>query len=284
MILIADSGSTKTNWALIANENFSYFDTEGYNPYYMDSNYIRNSVLTGFDDLAVRRQVKQVYFYCAGFSSATRPIVESALGFCFENAEITIEGDLLAAARCLLGKEKGFAAILGTGTNTCFYDGERIVEIVDSLGFLAGDEGSGSYIGKQLIKAYVRKSMPIHLYLLFEQTFKMNSDQVIAELYGTSSPNKFAAGFTTFAGQNIDDDFVKALVKSSLRDFFSGIIVHYKNYHGSSISFVGSVAFAFLPMLATVTEDFGMRLGKVIKSPLADLIAYHLADRPKALS
>src|SRR6476469_64465 len=156
MILVADSGSTKTNWALIENKNIFYIHSEGYNPYYMDVEYIEKSIKAQFADVLMRAKVSQVNFYGAGCSPETKFTMFNALKSCFNNAFISVESDLLAAARCLLGLKEGFAAILGTGTNTCFYNGKDIVEVVDSLGFLAGDEGSGAYIGKQVIKAYVR--------------------------------------------------------------------------------------------------------------------------------
>lgn len=276
MIIVADSGSTKTDWALINGVETSYINSEGYNPYYMDTNHIRKSVMESFPDATLRTDVLGVYFYGAGCSLERKDIVYDALTICFINAKIVIESDLLAAARCLLGNKQGYAAILGTGTNTCFYNGTEIVEVIDSLGFLAGDEGSGAYLGKQIIKAYVRGYLPHHLALLFNSTYGFTESQLVSALYTSKSPNKFAAQFAVFAGNNIQNEFIKELVTSAFRSFFLEIIVHYKKYKGMEINFVGSVAFVFFEILIAVAEEFDMRVGKVSKSPLKDLVNYHM--------
>ncbi|MBC7746072.1 MAG: N-acetylglucosamine kinase [Flavobacterium sp.] len=283
MILIADSGSTKTSWALISKAETTFVHTEGYNPYYMNADYIRNSVEQSFEDLAIRQAVTQVFFYGAGCSPERKEVVLSALRSCFLNAKIEVQGDLLAAARCLLGGKEGFAAILGTGTNSCFYNGNEIISTIDSLGFLVGDEGSGAYLGKQIIKSYVRGLLPSHLTLAFKEQFQFTEAQLISELYASKSPNKFSAQFCAFAGKHVDEPFILELTKTSFRDFFNGIIVHYKNYKGFEISFVGSVAFVFLPILKSVAEEFSMNVGKAVKCPLADLIDYHLKNPVQAI-
>jgi glucosamine kinase len=152
MILIAESGSTKTDWVIINGEEVNHIYSEGYNPYYMESAYIENSINRCLLNTIDPQKINKIYFYGAGCSSEQKYILEKALKACFTEAKIVVESDMLAAARGLLGNKAGFAAVLGTGTNTCYYDGNEIVEIVDSLGFLAGDEGSGAYLGKKLSK------------------------------------------------------------------------------------------------------------------------------------
>ncbi len=283
MILIADSGSTKTSWALISETETTFVHTEGYNPYYMSTDYIQNSVEQNFADLSIRQSIAEVFFYGAGCSPERKDVVFSALSNCFLNAKIEVQGDLLAAARCLLGNKEGFAAILGTGTNSCFYNGKEIVSTVDSLGFLAGDEGSGAYLGKQMIKAYVRGLLPNHLTMAFKEQFKFTEAQLISELYAAKTPNKFSAQFSAFAGKYIEEPFILDMVKASFRDFFNGIIIHYKNYKGFEISFVGSVSFVFLPILKSIAEEFSMKVGKAIKCPLDDLIDFHLKSLTRVI-
>jgi len=278
MILVADSGPTKTDWALINGVEVSYFNSEGYNPYYMDVNYIQQSVFQCFPESTLRYSVLEIYFYGAGCSLERKDIVYTALAICFKNAKILVESDLLAAARCLLGNKEGFVAILGTGTNTCFYNGKEIVEIIDSLGFLVGDEGSGAHLGKQIIKAYVRGYLPNHLELLFSFTYGFSKLQLVSALYASKLPNKFAAQFAVFAGNNIQNVFIKELVASSFRDFFLGIIVHYKNYIGKEINFIGSVAFVFFEILVAVAAEFEMKVGKVNKTPLQYLVNFHMPN------
>jgi N-acetylglucosamine kinase-like BadF-type ATPase len=284
MILVAESGSTKTNWVLINGVEISYIDSEGYNPYYMSSGYIRESINLHFTDASLKTKVLEVHFYGAGCSPERKGIVQEALSDCFENAKISVESDLLAAARCLLGKEAGFAAILGTGTNSCFYNGSQIVEVVDSLGFLAGDEGSGAYLGKKIIKAYIRGYLPHHLESLFVSTYGFTKSDLITALYDSKSPNKFTAQFSIFAGDNIHHEFIKELVKTSFRDFFLEIVVRYKAYKGMEIRFVGSVAFVFSEILKSVATEFEMKVSKINKNPLQNLVYYHAPSYPKSIN
>lgn len=275
MILIADSGSTKTSWALLHNKNIDYISSEGYNPYYMDTAYIEKSIICEFTDVRIREKITQVHFYGAGCSLEKKPLVYKALKTCFVNATIAVESDLLAAARCLLGSKSGFAAILGTGTNTCFYNGENIVETVDSLGFLIGDEGSGAYIGKQLIKAYVRGYLPEELKKLFIDTYGISAEDIITDLYASNLPNRYAAQYAIFVSQHIHHEFMQNLVKSSFRNFFSEIVSNYKDHKGMEINFVGSIGFAFKNILSFVASEYEMLLGRVVKEPLSHLITYH---------
>lgn len=275
MILIADSGSTKTNWALIKNNKPIYYNSEGYNPYYINSDAIVKSVCETFESISDKDGIDKIYFYGAGCSADQKHVMANALQICFKNSEISVESDLLGAARCLLGDKSGFVAILGTGTNSCHFNGVDTVESIDSLGFLAGDEGSGSFIGKQLIKAYVRGYMPTSLSMSFKEVYGINSEELIAELYTSNSPNKFSAKFSLFAGQNHTHEFIKELVKCSFRNFFSEIMAHYPNYEGREISFVGSVAFEFQGLLKSVALEHNMIVVKVVKAPLESLIKYH---------
>jgi glucosamine kinase len=275
MILIADSGSTKTNWALLKSNKPVYYNSKGYNPYYINSDAIVKSVCESFKSVSDRDSIDKVYFYGAGCSADQKHIIINALEICFKNSEVSVESDLLGATRCLLGDKSGFAAILGTGTNSCFYNGKEIVSTIDSLGFLAGDEGSGSFIGKQLIKAYVRGYMPTSLSIFFKEVYGINSEELIAELYSSNSPNKFSAKFSLFAGQNHTHEFIKELVKYSFRNFFSEIMAHYPNYKGREISFVGSVAYEFQGLLKSVALEHNMVVVKVVKAPLESLIKYH---------
>jgi N-acetylglucosamine kinase-like BadF-type ATPase len=204
MILIADGGSTKTNWCLITDDQKKlYFNTEGYNPYFSSAEYITNSLKENLPaDLQVDK-LTEVNYYGAGCSVADkRKIVEVAMQAVFVNAKINIGHDLLAAARAVLGVSEGFAAILGTGTNTCIYNGKEIVHNIDSLAYILGDEGSGCYIGKKLLGDYVRGYMPEPVRELFWETYKLTPDDVIDNIYTKPLANRFCAGFSKFVYDN----------------------------------------------------------------------------------
>jgi N-acetylglucosamine kinase-like BadF-type ATPase len=181
MIIIADGGSTKTNWCLLDdNQKKIYFNTEGYNPYFVDSEYIVNSLRKGLpQDLAVEK-ITEVNYYGAGVHNDEKAkIVEDAFRELFPSAKIEIGHDLLAAARALLGTQAGFAAILGTGTNSCIYDGDKITTHIDSAAWILGDEGSGSYIGKKLLTDFIRGLMPADVAREFSETYKLTPDEIM---------------------------------------------------------------------------------------------------------
>ncbi len=194
MILIADGGSTKTSWCLIEESGKKImFNTEGYNPYFSDTEYIIASMRKNTPTDLPIKQIKEVYYYGAGVHSDEKAgIVKKAMQEMFPDAVIEVGHDLLAASRALLKDKRGFAAILGTGTNTCIYDGEYIELNIDSLAYILGDEGSGCYIGKKLLSDYIRGYMPKNVRDTFWETFKLTPDDIINAIY-----TKPLANFTT---------------------------------------------------------------------------------------
>lgn len=276
MILLADSGSTKTSWCLTNSGNADFhFSTKGYNPYYLDSDYISESVKESLPKEINADLITEVNFYGAGCSSEKSHIVESALKNTFVNAIVNVEIDLLAAARSVLGRNEGFVGILGTGTNSCLYDGNRITDIVDSLGFMMGDEGSGAYLGKKLLIAYSRGFLPADLTSSFFNIYKLTADDILNEVYASKMPNTFCASFCIFINGHISHPFIIDLIKSSFRDFFKNIVLHYPNYQNFSFNCVGSIAYNFLSILKDVASEFNMKIGKIIRNPIEGLIHYH---------
>ncbi|MBI3260172.1 MAG: N-acetylglucosamine kinase [Ignavibacteriae bacterium] len=279
MILIADSGSTKTDWVLIdKNKNQQKFHTIGYNPYFIDTENIYYSLsenlIPGFD----ANEVKQVWFYGAGCSTPEKnETVEKALRRTFLNAnEIFVGHDLLASAIALLGDQPGFAAILGTGANTCLYDGKNVTLNIDSLGYLLGDEGSGCFIGRKLVRDYMRKLMPQDLWDDFKVTYQMDNEQIFDSLYHTMYPNRFLAGFARFADKHKHTEYIRSKVRDSFNDFFKNLVSRYPDYKQHKLSCVGSIGFIFKDILADTAEKWGMQTGKVIQSPIEGLVEYHL--------
>ena len=280
MILIADSGSTKANWCLVAqNGELAHFTTEGYNPHFVDENYIINSLTKSLPDYINHQEIEEINFYGSGCMAGKTVIVESALHSLFKSAKVNAFVDLLAAARALLWNEPGFAAILGTGTNTCIYDGKQITHNIDSLGYMLGDEGSGSYIGKKILQDYMRGYMPETLSEKFNETTGLSFDEIMDRVYTQPMANRFCAGFTRFANENIDTPYFHDLVKNAFVDFFNNLVSRYPGYQNYSFNCLGSIGFYFKDILEEVATSFGMRTDKIIRSSMEELVKYHLQYR-----
>lgn len=275
MLLIADSGSTKTSWCLSFKTEKIFFETEGYNPYYVNSHYIFSSLKSGLPSSVLRDRIKKVLFYGAGCSQAKKHVVENALSGLFTEATITVDSDLLGAARSLLGERHGFAAILGTGTNTCIYNGREITENVDSLGYILGDEGSGSYLGKKFIRDYIRGRLPEAIHDKFVKQFHLSKTEVLDIIYSKPLPNRFCASFSNFLGDCADSEYTRSLVRNSFTEFFENLVSCYPDFRSYSFNSCGSVGFYFKEILEQVAEDFGMKTGTIIKEPIGLLAGYH---------
>ncbi len=285
MIIIADGGSTKTNWCLLNDEQKRiYFNTEGYNPYFSDTEYIINSLKNNLPSDLKIAGITELYYYGAGCSTAEKvDTVVKAMESVFSSAKVFVGHDLLAAARALLGVKPGFAAILGTGTNTCLYNGQDITLNIDSLGYFLGDEGSGSYIGKRLLRDYMRGFMPGNLQEVFYETYKLNDEDILDNLYNKPLPNRFCASFSKFIYDNNNYvEYTRDVVGEAFRAFFKNLVSRYPEYQKHSLNCVGSVGYNFRDILAEVANEYGMQVGKIIRSPIDDLVNYHQALAPIA--
>jgi len=278
MILIADGGSTKTSWCLIEDSGKKImFNTEGYNPYFSDTEYIIESMRKNMPvDLPIDK-IKNVHYYGAGVHNDEKAeVVENAMKVIFIKAKIHVDHDLMAAARALLGDKRGFAAILGTGTNTCIYDGEGLEMNIDSLAYILGDEGSGCYIGKKLLSDYVRGFMPKNVRDSFWETFKLTPDDILEAIYKKPLPNRFCASFSKFVYDiTVNIEYSRNLVKTSFKDFFENLVSHYPNYKDYEFNCIGSVAYNFRNVLEETALEYGMKMGKILRSPIDDLVLYH---------
>ncbi|MDN5288443.1 MAG: N-acetylglucosamine kinase [Mucilaginibacter sp.] len=286
MIIIADGGSTKTNWCLVTEEGKKvYFNTEGYNPYFSGTEYIIQSLNESLPTDLEKDEITEVNYYGAGCSTPEmRKIVEEAMKAVFTKAKVNIGHDLLAAARALLGNNEGFAAILGTGTNTCIYDGKEVVNNIDSGAYILGDEGSGCYIGKKLLTDYLRGYMPEPVRNLFWETFKLTPDDINEQVYTQPRANRFCASFSKFVyDNNVHIEYSRNLVRTSFEDFFRNLVTHYPNYQKYSFNCIGSVGYNFRNVLEEVATENGMVVGSIIRSPIDNLVKYHLDLAPSQL-
>jgi len=272
MIIIADSGSTKTDWSIIdSSNNCESFKTEGLNPY-QNSSVIKPGLASNID----ANSISQIFFYGAGCSTEKLcSIVKEALSNVFPNSNIEVEHDLLGAARALCQREAGMIAILGTGSNSCVYDGSRITDHIPVLGHLLDDEGSGTYIGKKLVKAFIHKTLPDDLYNSFKEKYDLNYTQIMEKVYKEPYPNKFLASFTLFLNEQIDSPYALNLVRNSFTEFFDCYICKYPNHKNYPLHSVGSIGYYFQEILSEVAKIKNVTLGTIEESPMKGLIKYH---------
>jgi N-acetylglucosamine kinase-like BadF-type ATPase len=277
MILIADSGSTKTDWVLIDKEGQTRrYETVGFNPYFVpaaEMTEILEKYLVPFID---NRGVKELYYYGSGCSTKNKCfIVEEALEKVFPSSRMEVDHDLLGAARGLFGNNKGIACILGTGSNSCLYDGKQITENVPSLGYLFGDEGSGAHIGKVFISDYLRGKLPKAISNALDKKFNLSLENILDSVYNQPYPNRFLASFMEFIAGYKDNRYIQSLVHSSFRKFFGEQVTKYADYDKLPVACVGSVAYHFKEIIKEVANHYHIRLAAVKKDPIRGLIQYH---------
>jgi glucosamine kinase len=277
MILVADGGSTKCSWCLLADAHPTYFTTEGYNPYFWTTPAIAASLRQGVPAAVQAAPITAVHYYGAGvLSPAKAEIVAGALRQLYPQAEIHVAEDLLAAARALLGQKAGFAAILGTGTNSCLYDGQRITQVIESLGYSLGDEGCGTYIGRLLLRDYLRSRLPGGLMGAFRATYQLGEvSEVLDRLYNQPLPNRFLASFARFAKDHYHEPYCQQVVAQAFEAFFEQIVTHYPDYQRYTFNCVGSIGYHFREALAAAATRHGMAVGQLMQAPIEALVRYH---------
>lgn len=278
MILIADGGSTKCSWCLLGAAHPTYFSTEGYNPYFWDTPTIAASLARSVPAAVREASISAIHYYGSGVLSPVKAeIVAGALRQVFPQVpQVQVAEDLLAAARALLGNAPGFAAILGTGTNSCLYDGERVTQVIESLGYSLGDEGSGTFIGRQVLRDYLRGRLPDGLAGEFKAAYKLGEvSEVLDRLYNQPSPNRFLASFARFAGDHYAEPYCQAVVTKAFEVFFEQIVTHYPDYQRYTFNCVGSIGYHFRDALAAVAGRYGMAVGQIISAPIDGLVRYH---------
>ncbi|MCP4520665.1 MAG: N-acetylglucosamine kinase [Cytophagales bacterium] len=276
MILIADSGSSKTAWRFIAGDGeITAIQTDGINPFHQTPDEI-DMIVKDPKLVNIAAKVYDVFFYGAGCNyDDKKKVVSDSLKKIFVFADITVDHDLLAAARGVCGHERGIACILGTGSNSCLYDGENIEQNSPSLGYILGDEGSGTYMGKKLLRDYLYSSLPQTLYNKFVDKYGLHIDTILDSVYRSYLPNKFLASFSEFIYENIRHPYMYGLVYESFYDFLDRHVCQYEGYKDVPTHFVGSIAFYYQDILQKVADDLELQLGNIIETPAEGLITYH---------
>jgi glucosamine kinase len=276
MILIADSGGSKTDWRLIQkNGTIAQAHSPGFNPYYQPIDDLKKNVqevlLPKIDD-----EVDQIFFYGAGVSSVKNQLtIKSAFLEFFPEAKIEIGWDLLAAARSLCGHEAGIACIMGTGSNSCLYDGTKITDNVANLGWILADEGSGANIGRRFLVDYLRKKLPETLAKQFHDRFPLTREEFLEKVYQQEKPSAFLASFAKFIFQHLKEPYCYELIYSSFEEFYVNNVMKYDNYQNLKVHFTGSIAFYFSDVLRQVANDKGITVKNILEGPIAGLTLYH---------
>ena len=280
MHLIADSGSTKTAWRLIKDINqIIPIETIGYSPQYISTEeMIVDLKIALIPRLTVSSNaISKISFYGTGCSTPrTVRIIQSALEVIFKNAVIEVNHDLFGAARALCGHEAGIACILGTGANSCLFDGEKIIDNVPSVGFMLGDEGSGGYLGKKLVRAYFYRELPEDLSPAFANKFHLSRDEMLLNVYKKPAPNRYLASFSIFLSEHISHPFIQEFVQSGFQAFLDAMVLKYDKVENLPINFLGSIAVHFQAQLEIVLNNNKLQLGKIIDNPVDELVKFHL--------
>ncbi|HEY9551077.1 MAG TPA: ATPase [Prevotella sp.] len=277
MILIADSGSTKTDWCLIDHGQVVLtVKTRGFNPFFQTEDEIAQELQTALVGKLPSTTVNEVFFYGAGCTPEKSPIVETALRrelHIVERCEVAT--DMLAAARSLCGHKPGIACILGTGSNSCAYDGQKITHNVSPLGFILGDEGSGAVLGKTLVGDILKNQLPKPIIEAFHAKYNLTAAEIIDKVYRQKLPNRFLAGFVPFLNEHMAEESIENLVVESFRRFLVRNVKQYADWQTLPIGFNGSIAHYFKAQLEKALQAEGMTLGRIIQAPMEGLVDYH---------
>ncbi len=278
MILVADCGSTKIDWCLLNDSKVEkQVFTMGMNAVMLTEEEMRERIAAELVPELSGYPVEEVYFYGAGcISPEVCGNVARAIAANFPDLNtVEVHSDLLAAARALCGRNAGIACIMGTGSNSCFYDGDRIVDNVSPLGYILGDEGSGAVLGKIFLGDVLKNQLPADICKAFLEEYNLDRIAIIQRVYKEPQANRFLASVTPFLLKNIDRAEIHALVLNAFMAFFKRNIAQYPDYTKLDVNFVGSIAHYYLPVLSEAAEALGCHVGKVLKSPMDGLIKFH---------
>jgi N-acetylglucosamine kinase-like BadF-type ATPase len=277
MILIADSGSTKTDWVLIDKTNGnSSISTQGFNPFFFTSEEITKEVRKYFGIVETNHLIKAIYFYGAGCSSdAMKEIIMNGLQPVFTNATITVKSDLLGAARSLFFNDPGIAVILGTGASSGMYNGTYINKTIKSLGYIFGDEGGGDHIGKLFITKFLTDSLSKEITEKFINNFNLTKDQILQKVYSEPFPNNFLASFCEFISENKSSKEINEIIHQSFNLLFERYISKYPDYKNYRIRVTGSIGYIFETELKFVADQHDCKIDLILQKPISKLIDFH---------
>ncbi|MCF6406124.1 N-acetylglucosamine kinase [Chitinophaga filiformis] len=275
--LIADSGSTKADWCLLGAGEATRYLTSGISPYFLNAQQIQELLEKELlPQLPPDSQIDEIHYYGTGcLQRKSVELVETALHAVWPVASFEVNHDLMGAARGLCGKEPGVASILGTGSNSCFFDGTTIKKNNPGLGYVLGDEGSGAFLGKKLLQYYLYNSFDEELKSRFDAQYNTNHEEILENVYRRPFPNRYLAGFAKFLGENRGHFIIENILEDSLNEFFFSHIYKYSESWTHPLHFTGSIAWNFRDILEELCELYELQLGRILRSPMEGLMAYH---------
>lgn len=287
MIAIVDSGSTKGDWVIIDDRKGITIKTStiGLNPYFINTDDVIKELKKNTTLQKISKYLTHIFFYGAGCSSfENNNIIKKGLDVMFPNSINHVRHDLLAAAYACYETEPIIVCILGTGSNSCFFDGNKIREETPSLSFILGDEGSGSSFGKKLIKSFFLKKMPKKIYDKFKTTFNLTNKELNKNIYHNPFANTYLASFSKFILLHKKEPFIQKIIYDSLNEFIENQILIYPETGYVKLNFVGSIAYYYKDILTSVTSKYHLSIGKIIRKPINNLVEYHITNINKIIS
>jgi len=274
--LIADSGSSKAEWCLVNGTSKKTFLTQGLSPYFLSSEQIEYIIEQELVPKLKNASPDEVYFYGTGCSNPDNvKLVKKAIQRVFNDATVMVDHDLMGAARALCGREKGIACILGTGSNSCYYNGKKIMKNSPGLGYVLGDEGSGAYLGRKVIQYFLYNTFDPDLADRFRAKFNTNSDEILTAVYKKPLPNRYLASYAIFLAENRGHYMIENILEDGFNDFFFNHVLKYRESWTSPIHFTGSVAFGFKDVLKDMCSGYELHFGRVLKRPIDGLVKFH---------
>lgn len=275
-ILIGDSGSTKCEWCLPGKARKKSIVTQGMSPYFLNSEQIRGIMQTELLPKIKNEQITAIYFYGTGcLDPRNAKMMKATIQSVFPGATIEVQHDLMGIARASCGHSKGIANILGTGSNSCFYNGKKIVKNSPGLGYVLGDEGSGAYLGRKVVQYYLYGTFDEELRYKFDDKYKTNAADILENVYKKPLPNRYLAGFCLFLAENRGHYMIENIIEDGLNDFFFTHLCKFSESWKLPIHFVGSVAHGFRDVITDLCHSYEFELGKILKNPMEGLIEYH---------
>ncbi|NML72383.1 ATPase [Chryseobacterium sp. RP-3-3] len=279
MVAIVDSGSTKSDWVILDDFKKVFLKTEtiGFNPNFINRELIVSEIEKNSSLILVKNSITKIFFYGSGCGVKKNcETIEEELKKIFTKAEIVVKEDLMAAAYAAYGGKPAVVCILGTGSNSCYFDGENLKIKLPSLGFLIGDEGSGSAIGKQLVRRYFMQKLPADLLAEFEQNYTLTVEDALQNMYHSPRPNAYLADFNKFVIERKEHPYFKDMVYKEMKDFFEYQVIPYEESKDAEINFIGSIAYYYEDILRSVAEEFHLNVGHVVQKPIESLVDYHI--------
>jgi glucosamine kinase len=275
-ILIADSGSTKCEWRLSGKKKSASWFTQGMSPYFLNAEQMHDVIVKELLPQLKKNMPDEVHFYGTGNKNPRNAkMIRGVLGKIFKDAEITVDHDLLGVARAGCQHEPGIACILGTGSNSCYYNGRKIVRNSPGLGYVLGDEGSGAYLGKKVIQYYLYEIFDKDLHDRFSEKYKTDAPEILENVYKKPLPNRYLASFTMFLSENRGHYMIENIIEDGLNDFFYNHISRYPESVKYPVHFMGSIGYHFKDVVLALCDWYGMKAGKILQAPMDGLVEYH---------